>query len=162
MSEEHRVSALRAKHSYLDGATSRAYRRPDSLHKQCPPVPPRVSHRVTKQELLKIYEKLDAGRRLAVLDASASDPRYRAGLGGVLKEVVAGCPRHRLIHNRQPENSREESPKFYCRLLAQASQLCMRRMRSPWEITLINKDDIRDMFHLFVTNEAQTFSNHLF
>lgn len=120
---------------------------------------PKVKHaRVmcSRSDLVRLYRKWDNVGCLRLLEASASDSKYRCGLFAVYKSTE----KDRQILNPIPENSRTLPLNNSTVTLAHGSLLC-NLFLDEHEDLVIGADDLEDFYHCFKVPEAHAYRNHI-
>eukprot|EP00438_Fugacium_kawagutii_P004250 Skav217520 [mRNA] locus=scaffold647:242806:246940:- [translate_table: standard] len=120
---------------------------------------PRVKHaRVmcSRDDLFKLFRKWDDVHSFQLLDASASESKYRCGLFAVYKSEE----KDRQILNPIPENGRTLCMNKSTLTLAHGSLLC-NLFLDEHEDLVIGADDLEDFYHCFKVGTSHAHRNHI-
>lgn len=117
---------------------------------------PSVKVRGSRNNKMKLLEKLDASKRLKLLPAGQIARGFENGLFSIPKD----SEKDRMVLDARRPNSREEAEKRWIQSLGAVSQLSHVFLSSS-EVLLLHAEDLRDFYHAFQVSEQRTARNAL-
>ena len=110
----------------------------------------------SREKLLQLFKRWDDVHSLQLLDANASEFKYRCGLFAVYKNAE----KDRQILNPIPENGRTFGIAESTHNLAHGTLLC-NLVLDPAQDLVIAATDLEDYYHAFVVSKAHAARNHI-
>ena len=144
---------------FLDYNNRMTYRRPLDFAEAIDiddPKLPKVKLRCPASRRIRVLEKLDSVRRLALLDAA----RCRRGLENGLFSIPKDQVRDRMVLDARRANAAEQSEKRWIYSLGSLQQF-LHVFLAPHEHLEINAEDLREFYHAFVVGAQRQERNIL-
>ena len=144
---------------FLDEENRAKYLCPFEFAKQVSaddPALPRVKVRGSKQNKMKLLEKLDSGGRLRLLPVSRVAGGFENGLFSIPKDAE----KDRMVLDARRPNYREEAEKRWIQTLGSVGQLLHVFLEQD-EVLLLHAEDLKDFYHCFQVSGQRTARNSL-
>lgn len=141
---------------FLDVRTAEMYENPQHFSDYKTALPPVGRVRGSRQEVLKLFRKLAATKRLVPLASELVDPRFTSGLFSVGKDME----RDRLIMDSRPPNAAEEGLNKWTQCAANAFNVSQLEIR-PDEVLLMSGQDVKDFYYQFRIGPKRAARNAL-
>ena len=117
---------------------------------------PKVKVRGSRENKMKLLEKLDSSGRLRLLPASKIAGGFENGLFSIPKDAE----KDRMVLDARRPNSRETAEKRWIQTLGAVGQL-LHVFLSPTEVLLLHAEDLKDFYHCFQVSSERTARNAL-
>ena len=144
---------------FLDEENRAKYLCPFEFAKQVgadDPALPQVKVRGSRQNKMKLLEKLDSGGRLKLLPASKVAGGFENGLFSIPKDAE----KDRMVLDARRPNFREEAEKRWIQTLGSVGQLLHVFLETE-EVLLLHAEDLKDFYHCFRVSGQRTARNSL-
>ena len=144
---------------FLDEENRAKYLCPFEFAKQVgadDPALPQVKVRGSRQNRMKLLEKLDSGGRLKLLPASKVAGGFENGLFSIPKDAE----KDRMVLDARRPNFREEAEKRWIQTLGSVGQLLHVFLETE-EVLLLHAEDLKDFYHCFRVSGQRTARNSL-